>query len=47
MSAVVYTTCGSQSKRDYLIKELGMDQSHIFSSRDASFVQGILAATKQ
>ncbi|KAK7972186.1 hypothetical protein PG988_006320 [Apiospora saccharicola] len=47
MGAVVYTTCGSQSKRDYLINELGMEPSHIFSSRDASFVQGIMAATHQ
>ncbi|KAK7906576.1 hypothetical protein PG985_016313 [Apiospora marii] len=45
MGAVVYTTCGSPAKRDYLVNELGMDPSHIFSSRDASFVEGVLAAT--
>lgn len=45
MGAVVYTTCGSQSKRDYLINELGVPSAHIFSSRDASFVQGITEAT--
>ena len=45
MGAVVYTTCGSQAKREYLINELGVAPAHIFSSRDASFVQGIMAAT--
>lgn len=47
MGAVVYTTCGSQANREYLINELGMSAAHIFSSRngDASFVQGIIAAT--
>ena len=47
MGAVVYTTCGSQAKRDYLINKLGVAPSHIFSSRDASFVQGIMAATSR
>lgn len=45
MGAVVYTTCGSQSKRDYLINELGVNPGHIFSSRDSSFVQGVMDAT--
>ena len=43
--AVVYATVGSQVKRDYLVNELGVQASHIFNSRDASFVQGIMAAT--
>ncbi|MCJ1468405.1 hypothetical protein MMC07_007033 [Pseudocyphellaria aurata] len=47
MGAVVYTTCGSQAKREYLINELGMAPAHIFSSRDASFVQGVIAATSR
>ena len=45
IGAVVYTTVGSQAKRDYLTQELGVPPSHIFSSRDASFVQGIMEAT--
>lgn len=45
IGATVYTTCGSQGKRDYLTKELGVPASHIFSSRDSSFVQGIAEAT--
>ncbi|KAJ8105471.1 hypothetical protein ONZ43_g7414 [Nemania bipapillata] len=46
MGAVVYTTCGgSQVKREYLINQLGLNPANIFSSRDASFVKGIMAAT--
>ncbi|KAI2618197.1 polyketide synthase [Hypoxylon sp. NC1633] len=45
IGATVYTTVGSQAKRDYLIQELGVPSSHIFSSRDASFAQGIMEAT--
>jgi NADPH:quinone reductase-like Zn-dependent oxidoreductase len=47
MGADVYTTCGSQAKRDYLINELGVAPDHIFSSRDASFVPALLAATER
>ncbi|KAI1125350.1 polyketide synthase [Nemania abortiva] len=45
MGAVVYTTCGSQAKRDYLINELGVAPENIYSSRDASFVQSLRDAT--
>ena len=45
IGAVVYTTCGSQVERDYLINELGVTSAHIFSLRDASFIQDIMAAT--
>ncbi|KAI0521004.1 polyketide synthase [Xylaria bambusicola] len=45
MGATVYTTCGSQGKREYLVKELGVPASHIFSSRDSSFVRGIAELT--
>ena len=44
--AVVYTTVGSQAKRDYLVNELDVPSSHIFNSRDTSFVQGIMAITE-
>lgn len=43
--AIVYTTVSSQAKRDYLVRELGVPASHIFNSRDTSFVQGVMAAT--
>lgn len=45
LGATVYTTCSSQGKRDYLTNELGVPSSHIFNSRDSSFVQGIAEAT--
>jgi len=35
----------SQVKRGYLVHELGVPASHIFNSRDASFVQGVMTAT--
>ncbi|KAH6638603.1 polyketide synthase [Truncatella angustata] len=46
LGAVVYTTAGSQTKRDYLINELGVPASHVFSSRDPSFVQAVKQATE-
>ncbi|ORY71075.1 polyketide synthase [Pseudomassariella vexata] len=45
IGATVYTTVGSEAKREYLIQKLGIKPSHIFSSRDASFVEGIMEAT--
>ena len=45
LGAVVYTTAGSQTKRDYLINELGVPASHVFSSRDPSFVEAVTKAT--
>ena len=43
--AIIYTTVSSQAKRDYLVHELGVPASHVFNSRDASFVQGVMTAT--
>ncbi|RDA83527.1 hypothetical protein CP532_4154 [Ophiocordyceps camponoti-leonardi (nom. inval.)] len=45
MGATVYTTVGSKSKRDYLVEEMGVPAENIFNSRDATFVEGIKAAT--
>lgn len=45
MGATVYTTVGSQDKKEFLIKQLGLPATHIFSSRDNSFVAGIQVAT--
>lgn len=45
LGAVVYTTAGSQTKREYLVNELGVPESHIFSSRDPSFVENVMRAT--
>ncbi|KAF9776934.1 hypothetical protein IL306_004816, partial [Fusarium sp. DS 682] len=46
IGAIVYTTAGSDVKREYLINELGVPPSHIFNSRDSTFVQGIMDATE-
>ncbi|KAF6801113.1 Polyketide synthase-nonribosomal peptide synthetase 3 [Colletotrichum musicola] len=45
IGAVVYTTVGSAAKREFLVHELGVPSSHIFSSRDASFVADVETAT--
>ncbi|KAL5342468.1 hypothetical protein BJX70DRAFT_394689 [Aspergillus crustosus] len=42
----IYATAGSQEKRDILTREYGLPAERIFSSRDASFAAGILAATR-
>jgi acyl transferase domain-containing protein/NADPH:quinone reductase-like Zn-dependent oxidoreductase/2-polyprenyl-3-methyl-5-hydroxy-6-metoxy-1,4-benzoquinol methylase len=43
----VLATVGSPEKRDFLIKTYGLPKEHIFSSRDESFVSGVLDATNQ
>ncbi|KAI1101334.1 putative polyketide synthase [Jackrogersella minutella] len=43
--AVIYTTVSSQAKKDFLVSQFGIPISHIFSSRDTSFVDGIMTAT--
>ncbi|KAI5867520.1 polyketide synthase [Durotheca rogersii] len=45
IGATVYTTVGSQAKREFLVNELGVDASHIFSSRDKSFAADLKHAT--
>lgn len=45
MGATVFATVGSQSKREYLVKEMGVPTENIFHSRNASFMEDILAAT--
>nr|ALQ32824.1 putative polyketide synthase [Fusarium dlaminii] len=45
IGATVYTTVGSDVKREYLINELSIPSSHIFNSRDSTFIQGIMNAT--
>jgi NADPH:quinone reductase-like Zn-dependent oxidoreductase len=43
--AQIFATVGTQEKKDFLVNKFGLKPDHIFSSRDASFVPGILAAT--
>ena len=43
--AKVYATAESSEQHDFLVKELGVPADQIFSSRDTSFTQQIMAAT--
>ncbi|KAJ0123078.1 Polyketide synthase [Diaporthe amygdali] len=43
--ATIYVTAGSETKRNLLMTEYGVPASHIFSSRDATFVDDIMHAT--
>lgn len=45
IGAEVYATVGSKRKRDFLVETLDIPESHIFSSRDASFFAGIMQRT--
>ncbi|KAL6855655.1 polyketide synthase [Trichoderma novae-zelandiae] len=45
LGATVFATVGSQSKREYLVKEMGVPSENIFHSRNASFMDDVLAAT--
>ncbi|KAI1078778.1 putative polyketide synthase [Whalleya microplaca] len=41
IGAIVYTTVGSSNRRRFLVKELNVPGSHIFNSRDESFVEDL------
>lgn len=43
----IYCTVGSQTKKDYLKDNYGIPDSHIFNSRDSSFLPDVLRATNQ
>lgn len=45
LGANVIATCGSQDKRDFLKRHFGLDDSHILSSRDTSFAEGVFGLT--
>ena len=46
LGAVVYTTVGAPEKRVFVAKEFGIPESHIFNSRDSTFVSQILTITQ-
>ncbi|KAL7959326.1 hypothetical protein V8C34DRAFT_280434 [Trichoderma compactum] len=46
IGAEVYVTLSTALKRDLIIREFGIPDDHIFSSRDLTFVQGVLRMTK-
>ncbi|CAG9942769.1 unnamed protein product [Clonostachys rosea f. rosea IK726] len=45
IGAEVYTTVGARKRREFLIKEMGIPEDHIFCSRDESFEEDIKKAT--
>lgn len=45
IGAEVFTTVRTEEKKDFLVSRFGIPRNHIFSSRDSSFVEGILTAT--
>ncbi|KAK4034298.1 hypothetical protein C8A01DRAFT_49278 [Parachaetomium inaequale] len=45
VGARVFATCSTQTKRDLLVRQYGLDPDDIFSSRDASFAPAIQART--
>ncbi|KAH8200418.1 hypothetical protein TruAng_005447 [Truncatella angustata] len=45
VGAEIFATVGTADKREFLKREYGLEDSHIFSSRDTSFAAGIMAAT--
>ena len=45
MGCEVYTTVGSQEKRDFIKKNFGLGEDHIFNSRSISFADDLLRAT--
>ncbi|KFA77973.1 hypothetical protein S40288_07716 [Stachybotrys chartarum IBT 40288] len=46
LGAEIYTTVGSDEKVQYLMDNFGIPRSHIFNSRNSSFVEDILRDTK-
>ncbi|EGE80204.2 polyketide synthase, variant 2 [Blastomyces dermatitidis ATCC 18188] len=46
IGAEIFATVSSVEKMEFLKKEYGILEDHIFSSRDTSFVQGIMRMTK-
>ena len=46
VNAEIFVTVGREKKRDFVIKKYGIQSDHVFSSRDTSFAQGLLAVTQ-
>ncbi|KAF5254823.1 hypothetical protein FANTH_443 [Fusarium anthophilum] len=45
MEGVLYATVGNEEKREYLVKEYNIPREHVFHSRDASFLDGVMKQT--
>lgn len=46
VGANIYCTVGSEKKVRYLVDNYQIDRSHIFNSRDSSFLPAVMAATE-
>ncbi|KAL4998919.1 hypothetical protein BDV10DRAFT_200929 [Aspergillus recurvatus] len=46
VGASIYCTVGSEKKMQYLVDNYQIDRSHIFNSRDSSFLPDVMAATQ-
>ena len=46
IGATIFATVGTSEKKAYLVDTFGLDPSHIFDSRNTSFLSSILRATK-
>lgn len=46
VGAIVYTTTSTVKKKEFLVREFGLDPDHIFNSRDTSFASGIKDMTR-
>lgn len=46
VGAEIFVTVGTESKRNFVVKNFGIQADHIFSSRDTSFASGVLALTQ-
>lgn len=44
--AKIFVTVSTEAKRDFIVKNYGIPEDHIFSSRDDSFAAGVMAMTK-
>ncbi|KAI9776756.1 MAG: hypothetical protein M1839_009400 [Geoglossum umbratile] len=44
--AEIFVTVGSKEKQQFLMSTYGIPEDHIFNSRNASFAEGIMAATR-
>ncbi|KAK7545386.1 beta-ketoacyl synthase domain-containing protein [Phyllosticta citricarpa] len=45
IGAEIFATVGPQEKKELIMKQYGIPEDHIFSSRDTSFAKGVMRAT--
>ncbi|KAI0179744.1 polyketide synthase [Hypoxylon sp. FL1284] len=45
VGARIFATVGNPSKKEFLVNEFGLDPTHIFNSRDSSFLPAVMKAT--